>query len=421
MRRRFSAIGLLVLCGALTFGLEVIADDVVELTNGTKVQGKVTSQDGSVVVIDVMVNGKKYTRKYPKSNVKGVTLEGSSGSGTAPDSRTRQEVLDLIQSAGGTPPDWFESTTLDYPNTLDLSWPQPPPQPWNSSKNVGQFVWDRVNPNPGQWRNGVKLMHHIMTVNKDNKEVITRASRSLGAMYHNYFEDDARAAFWWQVGGVHTDKTCDPRNVAFLAGCYYRLGNKPMAMDLLKTYGRTTPPFIKLLGDMGETDSALKIAESGEKTNAATECFLYAGDVCRVANRLQDAERYYRKVIAAADQNQGRNQEHVNRDKKRAEASLAALQFYQLSPKQVADGTYTASSQGYEDQVHVEVVIAGGVIKDVKVTKHREKQFHTSLTDTPRSILDRQILTGIDTTSGATITSEAIINATAKALSQGKQ
>ena len=127
------------------------------------------------------------------------------------------------------------------------------------------------------------------------------------------------------------------------------------------------------------------------------------------------------QAVNAADRDKSRGEAHIVRDKGRALASLAALEFYRLSPKDVADGTYVASSLGYEDQVEVSVVVRGGVITDVRVTRHREKQFYSSITDTPRNILDRQALVGIDTTSGATITSEAIINATAKALAQGKQ
>ncbi len=83
------------------------------------------------------------------------------------------------------------------------------------------------------------------------------------------------------------------------------------------------------------------------------------------------------------------------------------------------DGTYRASSIGYEGPVQTEVVVKAGRIESVRVTQHREKQYYSSLTDTPRKILARQGVKGIDATSGATITSEAIINATAQALASG--
>lgn len=212
----------------------------------------------------------------------------------------------MIETAGSMPPDWLNTTQLNIPDTLDLSWPEPAPQPWNNSKNVGQFIWDRINPNPGQWRNGVKLMHHIMTLHRNDPRIVKRAMIALGNMYHNLFDDH-----------------------------------------------------------------------------------LYAGDVCRVAGRLPDAEHYYRKALTAADKD-NRNENQAKRDKGRAEASLAAIQFFRLSPQQVKDGTYSASSLGYEGPIDVQVIVKSGVMTDVKVTKHREKQFYSSIEDTPRNILARQ-------------------------------
>ena len=64
-------------------------------------------------------------------------------------------------------------------------------------------------------------------------------------------------------------------------------------------------------------------------------------------------------------------------------------------------------------------IVKDGRIEDVRVTRHREKQYYSSITDTPKKIVERQSVAGIDATSSATITSEAIINATAKALADG--
>ena len=55
----------------------------------------------------------------------------------------------------------------------------------------------------------------------------------------------------------------------------------------------------------------------------------------------------------------------------------------------------------------------------VKVISHSEKQYYAALTDTPAQIIQKQSVKGIDAFTGATITSEAIINSTAKALSSG--
>jgi uncharacterized protein with FMN-binding domain len=60
--------------------------------------------------------------------------------------------------------------------------------------------------------------------------------------------------------------------------------------------------------------------------------------------------------------------------------------------------------------------VKAGRIEDVRVSKHTEKQFYSSIADTTRQIIQKQGVKGIDATASATITSEAIINATAKAL-----
>lgn len=400
------------------------AQDELQLRTGATLRGKIVSQEGGFVTLQVMVGGKTFTRRFRNSQVESIKRGGNPSNPTTATgdseviSRTKAQVLALINSEGRTAPDWFESTPLDYPQTLDLSWPMPPPKGWNNSKNVGQFVWDRVNPNPGKWRSGIRLMHHIMSVNRSNRKVVEQAMRSLGSMYHNLLEDYPRAAFWWHQAGIDRNPSAHSHLAVRLANCYFRLGNRDMALELLDDLGRYPLHTIKLLGDLGETDRALGMAERFSKQTNPVACFLYAGDVCRVADRLQEAEKYYQRALVASKSDQ-RNKNHAKRDRQRAEASLAAIRFYQLKPADVEDGTYTASSLGYEDQVEVEVTVRSGRIDQVKVIRHREKQFYSSISDTPRRIIDRQSVAKVDTTSSATITSEAIINATAKALAKG--
>jgi uncharacterized protein with FMN-binding domain len=99
---------------------------------------------------------------------------------------------------------------------------------------------------------------------------------------------------------------------------------------------------------------------------------------------------------------------------------MEALKLFELADvKRVRDGTYKESSLGYEGQVEVSVSVRGGTIQTVKVTDHKEKQYYSSLADVPQQIIAKQGVKGVDATSRATITAEAIINATAKALAKG--
>jgi uncharacterized protein with FMN-binding domain len=101
---------------------------------------------------------------------------------------------------------------------------------------------------------------------------------------------------------------------------------------------------------------------------------------------------------------------------------VEAIKSFELSdPTRVPNGTYKSSSQGYEGPVEVAVTVKTGKIESVRVTQHREKQFYSAMTDTPAKIIAKQSVKGVDTVSNATITSEAIINATAKALAAAKK
>jgi uncharacterized protein with FMN-binding domain len=243
--------------------------------------------------------------------------------------------------------------------------------------------------------------------------------RALATMYHNLHEDYARAAFWYRMAGIEKQLSQHPNPAVNLADCYWKLGNKRMALEVLSKMPRKPYTSIKLMGDMGETKAAVNLANSfARSTSNKAVPYLYAGDALRVAGQLREAENYYRKVLAVKKPNKP-NQSHFNRDQARARASIAAIKFYSLDPKKVKDGSYRASSIGYEGQVEIEVTVKSGTITNVKVTKHREKQYYSSLKDTPRNILARQSVQGIEATSSATITSDAIINATAKALSNG--
>jgi len=403
----------------------------LELAGGSKLEGELVARDETSLTLRVTVAGRDYTRKVPLERVRAVTVDGqrqqlSPEGGPSPDAggknaapaaagaqRSREEIKSLIAQTGRTPPDWWDSVRLDYPQTLDLSWPEKPPGKWDAQRNVGQYVWDVINPNPGKWREGVRFMHHLLTLHEKDRDKQVRAMNTLANMYHDLLRDYARAAFWWEKAGTDRGAQLSPAAID-LADCYWRLGSKPMALDLLN---RTPAYFsaIKLLSDMGETRRAIQLAESGARGEFADLALLCAGDACRLAGQYRQATGYYQKVLALPAE--GKAKKHVERSQQRARECIEGIRIFDaLDLARVPDGTYRGLSPGYAGDVKVEVTVRGGRIETVKVVEHKEKQFYASLTDTPAKIIARQGLKGIDTTSGATVTSEAIINATAKAL-----
>jgi uncharacterized protein with FMN-binding domain len=343
--------------------------------------------------------------------------QSPSGSGSVP--RSRAEVESLIEKVGKTPPDWWDSTPLTYPPTLDLSWPMRPEGPWDARKNVGQYIWDVINPNPGRWREGIKLVNHLMIRHKDDPQKLVRAMETLGRMYHDLMGDWARAVFWWQTA----DRYGGYVDAVGLAHCYWKLGSKEMAAEVLSEIGSDYTrhgAVIKLWADMGEFDKALALARQKAAGGMPTIAYLTAGDTCRLAGRYQEALAYYQKVLTVKE-DLGREGD-IKKDRERAQASIQAIRLFDtLEVAAVADGVYTADSIAYAGPLHVTVTVKSGRIESVRVTKHQEKQFYSALTDTPSQIVRRQGVKGVDAVTGATMTSEAIINATAKALAGGMQ
>ncbi|MCA9138195.1 MAG: FMN-binding protein [Planctomycetales bacterium] len=420
-----------ILIAVMVFGCTAPAVDVIEFADGSKLNGTITSIRKTEKEFDFDAADRSASPKtlYQFADVHAVVYKGKrfvltpkpeSGGGSAQDAgsgdsetRTKAEVLKIIADAGATPPDWFEATPLDYPKTLDLSWPiQAPKGPWQSNKNMGQYIWSVINENPSRWHSGIVLIHHCVALHQNDRVLLQRDMAALGMAYFRLLQDYPRAAFWLQNAKASVGKVDGIR----LAECYWRLGNREMALDMMRGKSLNMAA-IKLYGDMGELGLALRLTKAYSKTSADYQANILAADALRLAGRLDEAIDYYEQVIASKN---FRNDEYEKRFKARAQESIDSIRLYdQADISKVADGTYRDSSTGYQGKVAVEVTVTGGRLESVKITDHKEKQFYSSLTDTPAQLIKRQSVQGIDGTSGATITSQAIVNATAKALAKG--
>ena len=394
-----------------------------EATNGTQTSVRTYSYSE---VHAVTINGKRYVlNEHPDPTVRPRPSESTNdGSGVAPPGqpverieRTREEVQALIDKIGRTPPDWFDATPLNYPQTLDLSWPDPGKDEWNNQKFVGQYVWQIINPNPGKWREGIKLLHHIVAVNKDNPTALKKALNQLGTLYCSLLEDWPRAAFWWQKAGGGTSGGMGQGGFRVgyevgLARCYWELGNREMAVGLLKRVGGYNSGAVHLWAELGEHDRALQMAGQNAQQYPATH--LICGDICRHAGKYDEALVHYQKVAGLEDH------EKYGRAIYEAKDRILGLQAQRtIDLSSIRDGVYTASSLGYAGLLEVAVTVKSQRITSVKVVRHEEKQYYSSFTDIPNQIIQKQSVQGIDATSGATITAEAIISASAKALARG--
>ena len=439
-----------ILTGALFLGCCAVfagnlrAEDEIELLNGARIKGQVVQESAKFITISCqgaqmdfaldkvhavsvddkrrVINEKTAKAPAPAPVAKPVApaapalppkpiaqpaqpaSPASAGNGNT---RSRAEVEALIQKEGAAPPPWWDGVQLNYPQSLDLTMGKPAKGvPWDANKWVGQYFWSVINENPAKWKEGCKFAVHLMGVNKSDTSKVNEAMGQLAHIYQDCMNEYARAAYLRVKRGDAVSQD--------LAQCYYMLGNKDMAREVLQKYGADNTgngSIIKLWADLGDYDVAIKLAEQKAPSNPSM-AYLMAGDACRMAGRFKEALAYYDKSL----KNAGNKKQIATR----AQTALDAIKVYDmLDLKRIADGTYTSNCQGYSSVVTVNVTVSGGKITDSKVTDHQEKQYYGSLTETPARIVAKQGVRGVDTFSSATITSEAIINAAAKALASG--
>lgn len=408
----------------LFFALTLVSTeaDTIVFRNGARLSGQVTTIDQAAKSVTIRI--RSFTRRYAFKDIKSVIQNGkqvdlgtnppASAAKSSGNTRSQAEIEQLIRTTGASKPDWYDATKLNYPPTMDLNWPMPAPKPWNSKKNIGQFIWDVINPNQSRWREGVRFMYFLIEKHPNNSHANNMAKRGLASMYFRLFQDYPRAAYWWRQSTLPSN---DPGHV-LLAECYFRMRNGDMAMAALAGKPAKTQS-VKLLGAMGKTEQAVRLAESLARSRQPHELFLVAGDALALAGRYQEAVTYYRKVLT--DQRKPRNKQYENRYYSRARESIAAIQLFELMDvSKLKDGVFTDSATGYNGPIRVEAKVAGGRITSLRIVNHKEKQYYSALRDIPAQITAKQSVKDIDATSRATITAQAIVNAAAKALNQGR-
>jgi uncharacterized protein with FMN-binding domain len=422
--------------------------DTIELTNGKKYEGRVIERTADGITFKATVGAGSMTYTFAVSEVKSLVADGkrptpvskeptaaptakpalftkeppvspaptakpTPAPATSPSSgntRTKAEVDALIDQAGKTQPDWWDSVQLNYPNTLDLTWAKPTP-PYNPNKWLGQYLWGVINPNPGRHKEGIKLLHHVLEVNKSDPAKQAQTMQELGSKYARYLNDWARAAYWWRKAGDEGDYD----TAMGLAECYWKLGCKSMAVETLSNTGFLSSEIARLWSEFGEPEKGLKAAEDLAKS-APHEAWYVSGDISRAVGRYKEAMAFYQKVLALpADK---KAQRYI----KRAQACLDAIKVFDaLDLAKIADGTYEGASLGYRGDVKTAVTVKAGKIESVKVVNHKEDMYFYNMCDPAllRSIVGKQGLKGVDTITGATVSSEAVINGAAKALAAG--
>ena len=86
-------------------------------------------------------------------------------------------------------------------------------------------------------------------------------------------------------------------------------------------------------------------------------------------------------------------------------------------PVEYTDGTYEGTADGHNGEIKVEVTVSNGAIENIVITDHAETEglSDPAFEEVPAEIMETNS-TDVDTVSGATVTSKAIISAVENAL-----
>ncbi len=413
--------------------------DEIELTDGRRFEGRLIKRTATAVTFKIVYPyGGVARMTFPASRVKSINVTGAEpvvakppkpkptsrpapanqpAQQTPPANKplTNAEIRAIIAKAGATQPEWWDSVPLNYPKTLDLAGTRNV-QGWQPTRNLGAYIFSVIKPNPGKWKGAARLLHHVVDVRKNDPQRLTEARRMLAEAYLQLIRDPARAAFWYEkvVGKSSRTRSYD---LVGLAECYYLLGSKPMAVQLLRKYNAHRGGdwrVIRFWARMGELPTALRVADALVRAGRPDDGLLAAGDACRIAGQYKQALAFYNKVISLKKGWRG-----LVRNKEKARARVEAVRAQQaLDVSNVADGTYAGDGTGFRGAVSVAVKVAGGRIESVRVTKHKEDLAMDALTEMPRRIVKAQSAS-VQAVTGATVTSDAVIDAVVKALAKG--
>jgi uncharacterized protein with FMN-binding domain len=143
------------------------------------------------------------------------------------------------------------------------------------------------------------------------------------------------------------------------------------------------------------------------------------GDICVEMGDLAKAKQCYGEALRlypTSDQPNGRHL--LARNAAKVQTKLDLMTMASLQSAKLRDGVYTGKSLGYSDtqDMLTTVTIKDGKIADVQV-KHQEKIDLGATRIVPKRIVDAQSLK-VDAVTGATITSQAIVDGAFQALKQ---
>ncbi len=185
--------------------------------------------------------------------------------------------------------------------------------------------------------------------------------------------------------------------------------------------------YASALAHFGEHEKALTILDEATKDlppapwriSSLANVQEQLGDTRAAMSDIPKAKAHYTEAIrllGISDQPYGRHL--LPRHAAKIQAKLDLLTLDNMNLAALRQGTFTGKTLGYAEspEMQVTVTLAGGRISDVSV-KHGEKIDLGATTIIPQRIIAKQSLK-VDAVSGATVTSQAVVDGAFRALQQ---
>jgi len=291
-----------------------------------------------------------------------------------PAAAAQTTLAEALKKAEKIPPDWLADVPLHY----DTS------KPWKDARlHIRQLLSEGKN------REAIRLTYHYLIERKVQKDV------------HEY-------AMYLYLGGecewalrIYRERLESlPKGVTneyqSLASLYVRFGEPDLAIKTLH-------------------DALGRLPDPPWAINSEANLHASLGDVHAAVGKLDKAIGQYEtamKLYPTSNQPYGRHLLHRNVSKVQAKVDLLRRKNLDLS--RLRDGTYQGKGLGYVDEITASVTLQGGRITDIRVA-HKEKIDQGASKSVPKQIIEKQSLQ-VDAITGATVTTQAIIEAVYRAL-----
>ena len=184
------------------------------------------------------------------------------------------------------------------------------------------------------------------------------------------------------------------------ASCYAHFGEFARAMEIVDRAAKDLPP------------DPWRIRSRATVEDMRGDIYAMMGDIDKAKTAYGEAMR----ILPTSTQPYGR--QTLQREVAKIRRKVDLLTFTAWDKAALRDGTYSARIFAYAEdkEMVVMVTIRAGKIVDIKL-RHWEKIELNATKIIPRRIIEKQSLK-VDVISGATVTSQAIINGTYEALKQ---